>query len=1346
MRTDPSEEGGRRRRGLRDLAAALVAGLTVLVLCIVLNIPAHVRELSRAHPLFHADLVLAILAAVTVALAVVSLLRSQETQRQTSARGQAESALIESERRYRDLVDLSPDAILVHADGRFVFANRAAARLLGAEDPSGLTGKPVLEVVHPDYRRVVQQRIQDEASGRPAPLLEQRFVRLDGRVIDVEVAGIPIAYGDATGGQIVIRDITDRKRAEVRLQEAESRFRTLVERVPAVTYIWDARNPTGAVEADYISPQVESLLGYTQEEWQRNPGLWEQHVHPDDREPVLAEWERASRTGKPFAADYRFTSRDGRAMWIRDEATLLSRDERGDPALYQGVMIEVTEQHRAEEQAREAEARYRTLVEQLPVVIYVQAVDDHGTPLYVSPQYERLLGYTAQERMTDPLLWTRLVHPDDLDRVRAESERTARTGEDFSIEYRLIAKDGHTVWVRDEAVLVRDDADGTAVTWQGVLIDLTARREAERILERQDAILRAVGFAAERFLRTAAWEESIDEVLGRLGRAAGASRAYVYENTAGEGGEPLMSMRYEWVDDDVDALMNDETSLSYPYRPNFERWERELGGGRTFSGPVSGFPEAEREMLASADILSTAFVPIRPGGETWGFVGFDDCREPRTWSQAEIDALRTAAETLSAAIARQHAEEDVRETQAKYRTLIEQIPAITYMTEYGQSTVAQYVSPQVEALLGFSAEEWRSTPGMWQSRIHPDDRERVLAEDERTERSGETFIQEYRMVARDDSVVWVRDEAVLLRDADGNPQVWQGVRMDITARKLAEQQLREAEEKYRTLVERIPAITYTAVMGEGAPWLYVSPQVESILGFTQQEWVENPRIWLEQIHPDDVDRVMAEENRSRDTLRALVSEYRMITRDGRVVWLRDEAEVVADADGTPQFLSGVMLDITDRKTAEEQLRETEAKYRAMVEHIPAVLYIDLPDEAMTPVYVSPQIEKVLGVTAQEYVDEDVWEEYLHPQDRDRAIEEALRGVSGSEPFSIEYRMRRRDGRETWIRDEAVVLRDEEGAPTFVQGVMFDITERKLAEQALQESERREREAAEQLRDLDDMKNTVLAAVSHELRSPLTSILGLALTLERHNLEAEDETDLLARLSANARKLDRLLKDLLDIDRLNRGILSPQLRPMDIGALVRRTIEAMETLGERHILVESDAIVIPVDPPKIERIVENLVANAAKHTSSDAAIWVRVEQEPEGVLIVVEDDGAGVPEGLRDDIFEPFRQGPTESPHAPGTGIGLSLVARFAELHGGRAWVEERDGGGASFRVFLPSEHAEPAASGDRSTDRRSDAPAGAEVVPHPADRLRGDGAHGSQPTEPTALPADRFDERGSRAG
>jgi two-component system sensor histidine kinase MtrB len=124
----------------------------------------------------------------------------------------------------------------------------------------------------------------------------------------------------------------------------------------------------------------------------------------------------------------------------------------------------------------------------------------------------------------------------------------------------------------------------------------------------------------------------------------------------------------------------------------------------------------------------------------------------------------------------------------------------------------------------------------------------------------------------------------------------------------------------------------------------------------------------------------------------------------------------------------------------------------------------------------------------------------------------------------------------------------------------------------------------------------------------------------------------------------------------------------------------------------EPVVAWVDPAKVERVVENLLTNAGRHTTPDTPVWVRVVRRDEGVLLTVEDAGGGVPRELRAALFEPFRQGPAAAAHAPGVGIGLSLVARFAELHGGRAWVQDRPGGGASFQVLLP-DHADPATVG-----------------------------------------------------
>jgi signal transduction histidine kinase/putative methionine-R-sulfoxide reductase with GAF domain len=322
-----------------------------------------------------------------------------------------------------------------------------------------------------------------------------------------------------------------------------------------------------------------------------------------------------------------------------------------------------------------------------------------------------------------------------------------------------------------------------------------------------------------------------------------------------------------------------------------------------------------------------------------------------------------------------------------------------------------------------------------------------------------------------------------------------------------------------------------------------------------------------------------------------------------------------------------------------------------------------------------------------------WGEHVHHGDRDAAIA-ALRSrlATPGDDVSLEYRALGDEEEPLWLRDTVHVGTDARGERQ-LRGMIVDITERKRAEQALKRSEqkyseafRRERDATQQLRALDDMKNTFLEAVSHDLRTPLTSILGSALTLEQAGLEIprEDALDLLRRIAANARKLERLLSDLLDLDRLQRGIVSPQRRPTDVGALVAQSVQESELLGGRQIELSTEGLIVNVDAAKVERIVENLLANAARHTPAGSPLWVRVTGERGGgVLIAVDDAGPGVPDGMKDAVFEPFRQGDGGPNPSPGVGVGLSLVARFAELHGGSAWVEDRPGGGASFRVYLP---------------------------------------------------------------
>jgi PAS domain S-box-containing protein len=415
-------------------------------------------------------------------------------------------------------------------------------------------------------------------------------------------------------------------------------------------------------------------------------------------------------------------------------------------------------------------------------------------------------------------------------------------------------------------------------------------------------------------------------------------------------------------------------------------------------------------------------------------------------------------------------------------------------------------------------------------------------------------------------------------------------------------------------------------------------------------------------------------------------------------------------------LAGLMIDRAGRLAARPAPAEQAQprgwlpgdaeRYRALSEHVPAVLYHEVQGAEGVVLYESPQNQELLGYTPEETIQPDFWKTLVHPEDRDWVLAEDERCNRTGDPWHMEYRVIAKDGRVVWVRDHALLVRGAPGEPGIWQGYYIDITEQKQAEAALRqalERERqaveRERQAARQLRALDEMKNTFLDAVSHELRTPLAAVIGIGLTLQRAgaNLAEEDTVDLVDRLVANAGKLDRLLTDLLDLDRLSKGILAPQRSRTDLAALVSRIAREWQERSGRRLDLAVEPVVAWVDPAKVERVVENLLINAGRHTTPDTPVWVRVTRRGEGVLLTVEDAGGGVPRELRAAMFEPFRQGPEAAPHAPGVGIGLSLVARFAELHGGRAWVQDRPGGGASFQVLLPdpADPAEAASPGPR---------------------------------------------------
>jgi PAS domain S-box-containing protein len=724
----------------------------------------------------------------------------------------------------------------------------------------------------------------------------------------------------------------------------------------------------------------------------------------------------------------------------------------------------------------------------------------------------------------------------------------------------------------------------------------------------------------------------------------------------------------------------------------FPRWIALMSQGEMVHGTVGDFPDSERRELERQEIVSIAVVPIFVDGAWWAFVGFDDCERGRGWTEHKLDSLRAVAGMLGAAEQRRRSEEGRLEAEARYRAMVERIPAVTYtdLVVDGETTMG-FVSPQMEEILGHPPDRFLEEPGFWYELIHPDDLAYLRSIDAFNNTDYEPFDHEYRMRHADGHWVWVHDVSTAVFDAEGTLDYFLGFLTDVSSRRNAEERLREAELTFRTMVEQNPAVFYMQEIDPNDPTrsltTYVGPGDETLTGYPPQAAIDDPALWYRLIHPADLERVLAADAASNtDGSDTFSEEYRILHKDGRIVWVLDEARLVRP-EGRAPYWQGFQLDITARKEAERRLHDAHEHLRLLVDSaLDAVVTMDVDGRIMGW---NPQAEATFGWTAEEAIGRLLAETIVPHVHRAAHIEGLRRWRETGEGrvlnARIEIQALHKDGR--LIPVELAIVPVSVGDETVFSGFIRDISDRKRAQEDLERALEVEREATARLRALDEMKDTFLQAVSHDLRTPLAAILGLAITLERGDVELghEETRELAGRIEHNARRLERLVTNLLDLDRLARGVLTPTFEPTDVGALVRRMVTESGPSGSK-VEVTTESVVVPIDPPKVERIVENLLVNAVKHTPVGTSVHVLVSGSDDGVLIAVEDEGGGVPQPLREKIFEEFRQG-TDLPQAsPGVGIGLTLVRRFAEMHHGRAWVDEREGGGASFRVFLPRVH------------------------------------------------------------
>ena len=406
-------------------------------------------------------------------------------------------------------------------------------------------------------------------------------------------------------------------------------------------------------------------------------------------------------------------------------------------------------------------------------------------------------------------------------------------------------------------------------------------------------------------------------------------------------------------------------------------------------------------------------------------------------------------------------------------------------------------------------------------------------------------------------------------------------------------------------------------------------------------------------------------------------------------------------DKLARLIPAIERELRDAE-ARRSRREAESRYQLLVERLPIIVYVSPADNILHTTYVSPQIQTILGYSPEECLaDPEFWQTRLHPNDHEGVLHTMAESARTGEPSSMEYRMIARNGNVVWFHDQSVLLRDDKGQPLYWQGIMVDISTRKQAEaEILQLNAELERRVEKRTRELERAlraKDEFLASMSHELRTPLNAILGLSESLAENVAGPlnEKQQRYVKTISESGSHLLSLINDILDLARIESGQVVLNITEVNLQQVCQASLRMINQLAHKKeqevsLEVEDGIDYIWVDERRLKQILVNLLSNAVKFTPSGGKLGLKVHADPaeKHIMFTVWDNGIGISENDFERLFQPFVQLDSSlSREAPGTGLGLALVAQMVRLHGGNVSLESKLNEGSRFTVTLPWEPA-----------------------------------------------------------
>lgn len=625
--------------------------------------------------------------------------------------------------------------------------------------------------------------------------------------------------------------------------------------------------------------------------------------------------------------------------------------------------------------------------------------------------------------------------------------------------------------------------------------------------------------------------------------------------------------------------------------------------------------------------------------------------------------------------ARKQAELALRQSEERFRRLVESAHHVTYCYTFQPELRLNYISPSVTGMTGYTPEEhYQRAELAWTALVHPDDRKTL----EQALLLGENFYRpiELRWRHRTGRTIWTEQVHVPVYDETGELVGLDGIALDVTERKEAEAALRASEQRYRSLLETLQEGIW--VIDAHGRTTFVNPRMAEMLGYSAEEMLGRPV--ADFLEPRENSRLHPLEARRPG---GAAFELELVRKDGSKVSSLVRTSPLYDSHGNYAGTLAGLSDITQRKQAEEALRRSEERYRGLVNSLPVVVYSALADACCTLRFLSPQWEELTGFSCQQCLaDPEFRLGLIHSQDRQGVLDRVELLRERQIAVEVEYRLRTRQGTFKWVRDRAVPTFDLHGQLTGYDGFLEDITQRRRQEEQLQRMEVQLAHAS-RLATLGEM----VAGLTHEVSQPLFSILNYATAsanllsqpradvelLRQWNAEIASEAtragEILRRLRTFGRRAEpqRLLADLHEVIEEALALVTPEARS--------RGIVLEKQLADGPLQARFDRV-------EIQQVLVNLLRNAFEALEAlPSGRRVVIETGIEGLwaCVAVTDNGPGVPASLATQIFEPFM---TTKPQ--GMGMGLAISRTLIEANGGTLAYSPAERGGARFCFCLPT--------------------------------------------------------------